>query len=229
MAIKQIILAEDDENLGLLLMTYLSSKGFVVLLAKTGNQALALYRENKSNLGALLLDVMMPEKDGYSVAQEVRLTDQSTPIIFITAKGLNEDKLRGFDIGADDYLTKPFSMDELLARLNAVMRRSSTEANSSNKITLGKFEYEPNESKLIYEGSIRKLTTKENALLRLLVENRNQVMDRQETLRAIWGDDNYFNGRSMDVYIAKLRKLLSQDKTIEILNIHGVGFKLIIR
>jgi DNA-binding response OmpR family regulator len=229
MAIKQIILAEDDENLGLLLMTYLSSKGFVVLLAKTGNQALALYRENKSNLGALLLDVMMPEKDGYSVAQEVRLTDQSIPIIFITAKGLNEDKLRGFDIGADDYLTKPFSMDELLARLNAVMRRSSTEANSSNKITLGKFEYEPNESKLIYEGSIRKLTTKENALLRLLVENRNQVMDRQETLRAIWGDDNYFNGRSMDVYIAKLRKLLSQDKTIEILNIHGVGFKLIIR
>jgi len=176
-----------------------------------------------------LLDVMMPEKDGYSVAQEVRLTDQSIPIIFITAKGLNEDKLRGFDIGADDYLTKPFSMDELLARLNAVMRRSSTEANSSNKITLGKFEYEPNESKLIYEGSIRKLTTKENALLRLLVENRNQVMDRQETLRAIWGDDNYFNGRSMDVYIAKLRKLLSQDKTIEILNIHGVGFKLIIR
>ncbi|MFN4910863.1 MAG: response regulator transcription factor [Flavobacteriales bacterium] len=229
MAIKQIILAEDDENLGLLLMTYLSSKGFVVLLAKTGNQALALYRENKSNLGALLLDVMMPEKDGYSVAQEVRLTDQSIPIIFITAKGLNEDKLRGFDIGADDYLTKPFSMDELLARLNAVMRRSSTEANSSNKITLGKFEYEPNESKLIYEGSIRKLTTKENALLRLLVENRNQVMDRQETLRAIWGDDNYFNGRSMDVYIAKLRKLLSQDKTIEILNIHGVGFKLIIQ
>jgi DNA-binding response OmpR family regulator len=109
------------------------------------------------------------------------------------------------------------------------MRRSSTEASSSNKITLGKFEYEPNESKLIYEGSIRKLTTKENALLRLLVENRNQVMDRQETLRAIWGDDNYFNGRSMDVYIAKLRKLLSQDKTIEILNIHGVGFKLIIR
>jgi len=229
MAIKQIILAEDDENLGLLLMTYLSSKGFVVLLAKTGNQALALYRENKSNLGALLLDVMMPEKDGYSVAQEVRLTDRSIPIIFITAKGLNEDKLRGFDIGADDYLTKPFSMDELLARLNAVMRRSSTEANGSNKITLGKFEYEPNESKLIYEGSIRKLTTKENALLRLLVENRNQVMDRQETLRAIWGDDNYFNGRSMDVYIAKLRKLLSQDKTIEILNIHGVGFKLIIR
>lgn len=229
MPIKQIILAEDDENLGLLLTTYLGSKGFVVLLAKTGNQALALYHENKSNLGALLLDVMMPEKDGYTVAQEVRLTDQSIPIIFITAKGLNEDKLRGFDIGADDYLTKPFSMDELLARLNAVMRRSSTEAISSNKITLGKFEYEPNESKLIYEGSIRKLTTKENALLRLLVENRNQVMDRQETLRAIWGDDNYFNGRSMDVYIAKLRKLLSQDKTIEILNIHGVGFKLIIR
>ena len=185
--------------------------------------------ENKSSLGALLLDVMMPEKDGYSVAQEVRLTDQSIPIIFITAKGLNEDKLRGFDIGADDYITKPFSMDELLARLNAVIRRSSTEATNSNKMALGKFEYEPNESKLIYEGSIRKLTTKENALLRLLVENRNQVMDRQETLRAIWGDDNYFNGRSMDVYIAKLRKLLSQDKTIEILNIHGVGFKLIIR
>ena len=108
------------------------------------------------------------------------------------------------------------------------MRRSSTEANSSNKITLGKFEYEPNESKLIYEGSIRKLTTKENALLRLLVENRNQVMDRQETLRAIWGDDNYFNGRSMDVYIAKLRKYLKDDSKVEIINIHGKGFKLLI-
>jgi DNA-binding response OmpR family regulator len=229
MPIKRIILAEDDENLGLLLKTYLSSKGFEVLLASNGNQALSLYKDNKADIGALLLDVMMPEKDGYSVAKEVRLNDQFVPIIFITAKGLNEDKLKGFDLGADDYVTKPFSMDELLARLNAVIRRSGNDGINSGQVSLGKFEYEPNERKLIFDGVIRKLTTKENALLRLLVENRNQVMDRQETLRAIWGDDNYFNGRSMDVYIAKLRKVLSQDKNIEILNIHGVGFKLIIR
>ncbi|MFM7565263.1 MAG: response regulator transcription factor [Flavobacteriales bacterium] len=229
MPIKRIILAEDDENLGLLLKTYLSSKGFEVLLATNGNQALSLYEDNKADIGALLLDVMMPEKDGYSVAKEVRLNDQFVPIIFITAKGLNEDKLKGFDLGADDYVTKPFSMDELLARLNAVIRRSGNDGVNSGQVSLGKFEYEPNERKLIFDGVIRKLTTKENALLRLLVENRNQVMDRQETLRAIWGDDNYFNGRSMDVYIAKLRKVLSQDKNIEILNIHGVGFKLIIR
>lgn len=229
MPIKRIILAEDDENLGLLLKTYLSSKGFEVLLATNGNQALSLYKDNKADIDALLLDVMMPEKDGYSVAKEVRLNDQFVPIIFITAKGLNEDKLKGFDLGADDYVTKPFSMDELLARLNAVIRRSGNDGINSGQVSLGKFEYEPNERKLIFDGVIRKLTTKENALLRLLVENRNQVMDRQETLRAIWGDDNYFNGRSMDVYIAKLRKVLSQDKNIEILNIHGVGFKLIIR
>lgn len=229
MRIKRIILAEDDENLGLLLKTYLISKGFEVLLAVNGNQALALYSENKPEVGAILLDVMMPEKDGYTVAKEVRMIDKMVPIIFITAKGLNEDKLKGFDLGADDYITKPFSMDELLARINAVIRRANTDDVISATVTIGKFQYEPNQSKLIYEGVIRKLTTKENSLLRLLVENRNQVMDRQETLRAIWGDDNYFNGRSMDVYIAKLRKLLSQDPNIEILNIHGVGFKLIVR
>lgn len=229
MRIKRIILAEDDENLGLLLKTYLISKGFEVLLAVNGNQALDLYSENKPEVGAILLDVMMPEKDGYTVAKEVRMIDKMVPIIFITAKGLNEDKLKGFDLGADDYITKPFSMDELLARINAVIRRANTDDVISATVTIGKFQYEPNQSKLIYEGVIRKLTTKENSLLRLLVENRNQVMDRQETLRAIWGDDNYFNGRSMDVYIAKLRKLLSQDPNIEILNIHGVGFKLIVR
>ena len=229
MRIKRIILAEDDENLGLLLKTYLISKGFEVLLAVNGNQALDLYSENKPEVGAILLDVMMPEKDGYTVAKEVRMIDKMVPIIFITAKGLNEDKLKGFDLGADDYITKPFSMDELLARINAVIRRANTDDVISATVTIGKFQYEPNQSKLICEGVIRKLTTKENSLLRLLVENRNQVMDRQETLRAIWGDDNYFNGRSMDVYIAKLRKYLKEDPDVEIVNIHGNGFRLIVK
>lgn len=223
-----ILLAEDDENLGQLLHTYLKSKGFTVDLARDGKRALEKFTSSKYNF--CIFDVMMPEMDGFTLAREIREIDKKVPILFLTAKSMKEDKLEGFSIGADDYLTKPFSMEELLARISAILRRvevvSSTE---KEQITVGKIKYEPDLRLLHLAEGVKKLTTKENQLLQLLVKNENEILDRQATLRAIWGDDNYFNGRSMDVYIAKLRKLLKEDPAIEIMNVHGKGFKLIVK
>jgi two-component system OmpR family response regulator len=218
-----ILLAEDDVNLGQLLSTYLKSKNFDVTLATDGQIALDAFNNGKFNF--CIFDVMMPKIDGFSLAK-----DKKTPILFLTAKDLKEDKLEGFASGADDYLTKPFSMEELIARINAISRRSGIEEESdSGELYVGAIKYEPELRLLHTEGEAKKLTTKENQLLELLVKNQNEVLDRQATLRAVWGDDNYFNGRSMDVYIAKLRKLLKEDPSIEIMNIHGKGFKLIIK
>lgn len=223
-----ILLAEDDINLGQLLATYLRSKNYDVTLATDGQQALETF--NKGKFAFCIFDVMMPKLDGFSLAKEVRELDKKTPIIFLTAKDQNEDKLEGFATGADDYLTKPFSMDELLARITAIIRRTGVvESNESGELYVGKIKYEPELRLLHTAGEPKKLTTKENQLLELLVKNQNEVLDRQATLRAVWGDDNYFNGRSMDVYIAKLRKLLKEDPSIEIMNIHGKGFKLVIK
>lgn len=229
MTTKKILLAEDDENLGTLLQTYLNSKGFITVLAKNGKIALRHIQEGGASFSFFLLDIMMPEIDGYAVAKEIRLTDKKTPILFLTAKGMKEDKLMGFDVGADDYLTKPFSMEELLARINAILRRTEPENGEREQLFVGVLPYDPSISVLQLKEGPKKLTTKENQLLHLLVKNQNEILDRQATLRAIWGDDNYFNGRSMDVYIAKLRKLLKEDPALEILNIHGVGFKLIVK
>lgn len=223
---QKILLAEDDDNLGTLLQTFLKAKGFEIVLARNGK--LALEEFNKDNFNFVILDVMMPEMDGFSVAKEIRTIDTKTPILFLTAKSMKEDKLEGFAIGGDDYLTKPFSMEELLARINVILKRVSgdvQETNSSYKV--GDFDFDVDKRILSYNGEEQKLTTKENQLLKLLVKNKNQVLDRQAALRAIWGDDNYFNGRSMDVYIAKLRKILKRDERIEIMNVHGKGFKLI--
>lgn len=223
-----ILLAEDDENLGQLLSTYLKSKGFEVSLATDGQLALDAFNTGKYDF--CVFDVMMPKLDGFSLAKEVRELDKKIPILFLTAKDLKEDKLEGFSTGADDYLTKPFSMEELVARINAISRRAgSDEADPSAEIYVGTIKYEPELRLLHTEGEAKKLTTKENQLLELLVKNKNEVLDRQATLRAVWGDDNYFNGRSMDVYIAKLRKLLKEDPAIEIMNIHGKGFKLLVK
>lgn len=225
-----ILLAEDDDNLGQLLYAYLQGKGFSVTLARTGKAAYEKYNGNKTHFDFIILDVMMPEMDGFTLAKEIRELDKQTPILFLTAKSLKEDKLHGFDLGADDYMTKPFSMEELLARINAIMKRVAPESKDVNEsMFVGKIKYEPELSTLHLEEGIKKLTTKENQLLQLLVKNKNEILDRQATLRAVWGDDNYFNGRSMDVYIAKLRKLLKEDPSIEIMNIHGVGFKLIVK
>jgi len=223
-----ILLAEDDENLGQLLHTFLKSKGFSVHLAQDGKLALDAF--NGGNYSFCIFDVMMPKMDGFSLAKEIRELDKKIPILFLTAKSLKEDKLEGFSIGADDYLTKPFSMEELLARINAISRRWESEnVQEEGELMVGTIRYEPEIRLLHSNGETKKLTTKENQLLQLLVKNKGEILDRQATLRAVWGDDNYFNGRSMDVYIAKLRKLLKDDQNIEIMNIHGKGFKLIIK
>ena len=227
---QHFLLAEDDENLGSLLSTYLNSKGYQIKWVKNGEEAISYYHSFNNAIDFIILDVMMPDKDGFSVAKEIRLTDKKTPILFLTAKSMKEDKLKGFEVGADDYLTKPFAMEELLARIHAIMRRTGDSSLvKDEKLAIGSLHFDPTKSILYTQEGEKKLTTKENALLTLLVRNINEVLDRQATLRAIWGDDNYFNGRSMDVYIAKLRKLLSEDPNIEIMNIHGIGFKLIVK
>jgi DNA-binding response OmpR family regulator len=227
---QHFLLAEDDENLGSLLATFLNSKGFQTKWVKNGEEAITYYRSFHNAIDFIILDVMMPEKDGFSVAKEIRLTDKKTPILFLTAKSMKDDKLKGFEVGADDYLTKPFAMEELIARIHAILRRIGDSASSKeDRISIGSLQFDTNKSILYTSNGEKKLTTKENALLALLARNINEVLDRQATLRAIWGDDNYFNGRSMDVYIAKLRKLLSEDPAIEIMNIHGIGFKLIVK
>ena len=223
-----ILLAEDDDNLGLLLQTYLKSKGFDVDLVRNGKAAFERFNEQKFDF--CLFDVMMPVMDGFTLAKEIREIDRKVPILFLTAKALKEDKLEGFALGADDYLTKPFSMEELLARITAILRRVETPKNEEDTIVMvGKIPFEPELRILHLQEGDKKLTTKENQLLTMLVKNQNEILDRQATLRAIWGDDNYFNGRSMDVYIAKLRKLLKQDEAIEIMNVHGKGFKFMVK
>lgn len=224
----RILLAEDDENLGGLLSNYLTKKGFKVTLCKNGKEAYTSFIDGSFSF--CIFDVMMPIMDGFKLAEEIREVDKSVPILFLTAKGQQEDKLKGFAIGADDYLSKPFSMEELVARINAILKRSIPEqVNINSNLMIGSIKYEPELRLLHLSNGIKKLTTKENDLLNLLVKNQNIILDRQATLRAVWGDDNYFNGRSMDVYIAKLRKMLLEDNKIEIMNVHGKGFKLIIK
>jgi DNA-binding response OmpR family regulator len=225
---QRILLAEDDENLGNLLQAFLKSKGYHVSLAKNGKKAFEQFVSD--DFSFCILDVMMPEMDGFTLAKEIREIDKNIPILFLTAKAMKEDKLEGFSIGADDYLTKPFAMEELLARINAIMRRSVPNNASENELLkIGNISFEPHLRMLHLSSGSKKLTTKENQLLKLLAKNENEILDRQATLRAIWGDDNYFNGRSMDVYIAKLRKMLKEDPAIEIMNVHGKGFKLVIK
>lgn len=226
----KILLAEDDDNLGQLLWTYLKNKGFETILAKNGRQAYDLFNDPKNDFEFMILDVMMPEMDGFTLAKEVRELDKNIPILFLTAKAMSDDKLKGFELGADDYLTKPFSMEELLARMKAILNRTQIKSkNVGQKVKVGAILYEPELRILHLSDGPKKLTTKENLLLRLLVKNQNELLDRQAALRAVWGDDNYFNGRSMDVYIAKLRKLLKEDSNIEIMNVHGIGFKLLVK
>jgi two-component system OmpR family response regulator len=223
-----ILLAEDDENLGTLLHTFLKNKGFETVLTRNGKAAYEVFSQQRFDF--CILDVMMPEMDGFTLAKEIRETDKKIPILFLTAKSLKEDKLQGFAIGADDYLTKPFSMEELLARITAILRRTeSTSSKNEGEFLIGSIRFNPELRILYLRDEEKKLTTKENQLLHLLAKNENEILDRHATLRAIWGDDNYFNGRSMDVYIAKLRKLFKEDPSIEIMNVHGKGFKLLIK
>ncbi len=223
-----ILLCEDDPNLGSLLTEYLNAKGYKTDLAIDGQEGLKLFK--RGNYNFVILDVMMPIKDGFTVAKEIRQDDKHTPILFLTAKSLKEDTLMGFEAGGDDYLTKPFSMEELLARVNAILKRTNpliSAENEEEELSIGHLTFHYNKQKLFVNGEEVKLTTKENELLFLLTKNKNGILERSYALKTIWGDDNYFNGRSMDVYIAKLRKHLRSDERIEIINVHGKGFKLL--
>lgn len=223
----KILLCEDDENLGMLLREYLQAKGLEVNLLPDGEAGYQAFTNDKYDL--CILDIMMPKKDGFSLAQDIRKINGLVPIVFLTAKTLKEDVLEGFKIGADDYITKPFSMEELLFRIEAIMRRvSGKNSKNGNEYHLGKMVFDTQKQILSINGKHTKLTTKESELLTLLVQNANNILERNYALKTIWVEDNYFNARSMDVYITKLRKLLKADPDVEIINIHGKGYKLII-
>lgn len=219
------MIAEDDPNLGMILKAYLTQKGFTVYFAKDGQEASEIYKNE--DIDACVLDVMMPVKDGFAVAKDIRSVDKKIPIIFLTAKTLEEDILKGFEVGADDYITKPFSMEELLARINATVRRAFDGGRPDrNVFHFGGFEFDYTHQTLTINNNTKQLTSKENELLRLFALNFNQLVDRNTALQQIWKEDSYFTARSMDVYITKLRKHLKADPSIQIINIHGIGFKL---
>ena len=223
----KILLCEDDENLGMLLREYLLAKGYSTVLCPDGEQGFKEFTKNKYDIA--VLDVMMPKKDGFTLAQDIRQANADLPIIFLTAKTLKEDILEGFKIGADDYITKPFSMEELVFRVEAILRRvRGKKTKESTLYHIGKFVFDTQKQLLTIGDQQTKLTTKENELLALLCSHANEILQRDFALKTIWIDDNYFNARSMDVYITKLRKHLKDDDQIEIINIHGKGYKLIV-
>ena len=224
----RLLLAEDDRNLGNILKNYLDAKGYSTTLCVNGQEATDAFVRKEFDF--CILDIMMPVKDGFAVATEIRAVNKKVPILFLTAKTLQEDKLKGFEIGADDYITKPFSMEELLLRMHAILRRTDETIKSAgveNIYTIGIFTFDFNRQTLISKSKEQKLTSKEAGLLRLLCTHANEVLDRPTALNEIWNDDSYFNARSMDVYIVKLRKYLKGDPRVELLNVHGVGFKLV--
>ncbi|MFO8055270.1 MAG: response regulator transcription factor [Bacteroidales bacterium] len=221
----RVLLAEDDQNLSMILKDYLEAKGYVTSLYKNGQKAFQGYLQHSFDL--CIIDIMMPVKDGFTLAREIRKQDTSIPIIFLTAKSMHDDIIKGFESGADDYLTKPFNMDELLARIKAIMKRSTKPKNMSGIYHIGRFTFDSTRHTLTAGKNVQKLTSKENELLVLLAEHKNQILDREKALREIWRDANYFNARSMDVYITKIRKYLKHDPQIELINIHGSGFKLL--
>ena len=224
----KLLLAEDDENLGLLLREYLIAKGYDAELYPDGEAAYKGFM--KEHYDICILDVMMPKKDGFTLAKDIRIVNTDIPILFLTAKNMKEDVLEGFKLGADDYITKPFSMEELILRIEAILRRTLHEnQDSANQVfTLGKFTFDTLKQTLSEGENVVKLTTKESDLLKLLSQNANKILERNYALKSIWIDDNYFNARSMDVYITKLRKHLKPEETVEIINVHGKGYKLIV-
>ncbi len=225
----KLLIVEDDPNLGQILQEYLQVKGFNTFLAQDGEKGLQAYQEQQFDL--CLLDVMLPLKDGFTLAGEIRRRDKEIPIIFLTAKSLKEDTLQGLRLGADDYMTKPFSLEELLLRIRAILKRTNKQAAEKPAedapVQVGKFTFYPQQQTLKLENKQLNLTAKEAALLKMLVEQEGQTLDRTTALKTIWHDDSYFNARSMDVYITKLRKILKEDAELQILSVRGEGFKLV--
>ena len=229
---EKILLVEDDRNFGDVLKSYLEMNDYDVTLATDGEQGLTAFKNGEYDL--CIFDVMMPKKDGFTLAKEVREKDKSTPIIFLTARNLKEDVLEGFRIGADDYISKPFNSEELLYRVMAILKRAKKEETPESDVKefmIGDYHFNYPLRILTYQpdGSNDKLSPKEAHLLRMFCLKMNDVLERSEALSKIWGEDNYFTARSMDVFVTKLRKYLSKDEKIEIMNIHGNGFRLVLK
>ena len=220
-----LLLVEDDPNLGFVVKDNLLQAGFEVSLKTDGKTGYESFMQSKFDL--CLLDVMLPEQDGFSLAKDIRKTDKKIPIIFLTAKAMELDRVKGFKLGGDDYITKPFSMEELILRIKVILKRSyEGEKDNVNVHFIGDYEFKPQSLELNHPTAKKLLTKKESELLKLLCINRNGVLERETALKLVWGEDDYFLGRSMDVFISKLRKYLKADSKIKIINVHGVGFKL---
>jgi DNA-binding response OmpR family regulator len=229
MPVTRILVVEDDPNLGQILKEYLDLKGYQATLARDGEQGWKQFGLQSYDL--CIFDVMLPKKDGFTLAKEVRTVNKQVPIIFLTAKSMKEDTLQGLRLGADDYMTKPFSMEELLLRMNAILRRIQPvdeRSQEEQQFTIGAFHFDYEQQVLRKGEKTTKLTHKEAGLLKLLCQHLNQTLERSLALKLVWGDDSYFNARSMDVYITKLRKYLRDDPSLEIMNIHGTGYKLVV-
>jgi len=220
----KILLVEDDLALGFVIKDNLAHKGYDVTLCKDGEHGEAVFHQQLFDL--CIFDVMMPKKDGFVLAQEVRKKNSHVPILFVTAKTMLEDKLEGFRAGGDDYIVKPFSMEELFARIEVFLRRTKEDKIKVDSFALGEFLFDAKNFKLIHPSGEKTLTQKESEVLRLLCSAKDRVLKREEILKTVWGDDDYFMGRSLDVFISKLRKYLKEDPQVEIVNYHGVGFKL---
>ncbi|MBS1682094.1 MAG: response regulator transcription factor [Bacteroidetes bacterium] len=220
----KILLVEDDPALGFVIKDGLAHIGFEVMLCADGEQGLNGFQNNVFDL--CILDVMLPKKDGFSLAQDIRKLSPQVPILFVTAKGMLEDKLEGFRAGGDDYIVKPFSMEELVMRIQVFLRRSKNGTSEKNLFELGNYHFDGKNFKLTHPSGVKTLTQKEAEVMRMLCLNEDRVLKREEILNAVWGDDDYFMGRSLDVFISKLRKYLKEDPRVEIVNYHGVGFKL---
>lgn len=222
----RILFVEDDMNLGLLLKENLDNKGFNTVWCRNGDEGLKVFQKEKFNL--CILDVMMPQKDGFTLSKEIRSVDTGIPIIFLTARGRDSDKIAGFEAGGDDYVTKPFSTQELCLRINAILKRTQQQASSIKNNTAGSFVFDHIKMTLQRGNDIKKLSSKETELLAILINNKNELVPRNQILEKVWGNDDYFSAKSMDVYVSKIRKLLKDDPRIEILNAYGIGFKLIV-
>lgn len=223
----KILLCEDDTNLGMVLKNYLELNDYEVTLERDGRLGLAAFQREKYDI--CLLDVMMPNMDGFTLAEEIRDVDPDMPLFFISAKTMKEDIIAGYKLGADDYITKPFDSEVLLLKIKAILKRNEEEnrLNENIEFDLGSYHFNPKLRELSHNGIMQTLSPKENELLKMLAEHKNDLLPREQALKKIWGSDTYFNGRSMDVYIAKLRKYLKDDPNIEIVNIHGNGFRLV--
>lgn len=220
----KILLAEDDLNLGVLLADYLETEGFNVKLCKDGEHGLKAFQSGTFDL--CLLDVMMPKRDGFSLARDIRSRDKNIPIIFITARSLKEDKLKGYGLGADDYIIKPFDEEELLWKIKAVIRRlpELRQHQKTEMIVVGNYLFDVCNQCLTTDGKTRRITEKESGILKYLCDHRNRLIKREDMLKDLWGENNYFYGRSLDVFITKIRKYLKEDPALNIENVFGVGF-----